>query len=295
MAAFLTSGAQAAQPAEAPASPTLQRWQAGGPVVLGVREHTAPMAYALDANEKFTGYHVELCERVVRSIAPRAQLQYMVLTPQNTMPLIHNGTVDFNCASMTNNLTRQKQVAFGLTTYVSEVRMAVRADSGITSFSQLAGKKVAATTGTTAVPILRKYASEHGLQIKPLLGKDHFESFLLLESGRVDAFVLDDNLLAGVIASAKQPGDYRIVGEVIGAEPIAIQFSRADPAIKQAVDGVLRQMMANGDMHRLYAKWFTQPIAPHGTNLNLPMGKSLQYLLQHPSDTPLEQFSLPPA
>ncbi|MEG1200621.1 MAG: amino acid ABC transporter substrate-binding protein [Comamonas sp.] len=291
MAAFFTAAAPAADSAST--SPTLQRWLAGGPVVLGVREHTSPMAYALGANEKFIGYHVELCERVVRSIAPQAQLKYMVLTPQNTMPLINNGTVDFNCASMTNNLTRQKQVAFGLTTYVSEVRMAVHANSGITSFAQLAGKKVAATTGTTAVQILRKYANDHELQIKPLLGKDHFESFLLLESGRVDAFVLDDNLLAGVIASAKEPASYRIVGEVIGAEPIAIQFSRADPAIKQAVDSVLRQMMANGDMHRLYAKWFTQPIAPNGTNLNLPMGKSLQHLLKHPSDAPLEQFVLP--
>ena len=275
------------------ASPTLQRWQAGGTVTLGVREHTAPMAYALDANEHFAGYHVELCERVVRAIAPKAQFKYMVLTPQNTMPLINNGTVDFNCASMTNNLTRQKQVAFGLTTYVSEVRMAVRADSGITSFAQLNGKKIGATTGTTAVQIVRRYADEHGLQWSTLMGKDHFETFMLLESGRVDAFVLDDNLLAGVIANSKHPAQYKIVGEVIGAEPIAIQFSRADPAIKQAVDGVLRQMMANGEIDKLYTKWFTQPIPPHGINLNLPMGSTLRYQIKHPNDVALESFKLP--
>lgn len=271
-------------------SPTLQRWQAGGTVVLGVRESATPMAYALGANEKFVGYHVELCEKVVRAIAPQAQLKYMVLTAQNTMPLIQNGTADFNCASMTNSLKRQDQVAFGLTTYVSEVRMAVAQQAPITSFKQLDGKKVSAITGTTAVQILRRYAAEHGIQFQTLMAKDQFEAFLLLESGRVDAFVLDDNMLAGVIAQSKHPAGYKIVGEVIGAEPIAIQFSKQDPAIKQAVDGAIRQMMANGEIERLYAKWYTQPIPPKQVNLNLPMGSTLKKLLAQPNDVPVEQF-----
>ncbi|MEG1734680.1 MAG: transporter substrate-binding domain-containing protein [Comamonas sp.] len=274
-------------------SPTLQRWQAGGTVVLGVREAASPMVYALGANEKFVGYHMELCERVVQAIAPKAQIKPMVLTAQNTMPLIHNGTADFNCASMTNNLNRQKQVAFGLTTYVSEVRMAVRADSPITSFKQLQGRNVAATTGTTAVQILRKYAGENELKFKTLMSKDHFESFMLLESGRVDAFVLDDNLLAGVISQSKNPKDYKIVGEVIGAEPIAIQFSKDDPQIKKAVDGAILQLIRSGEMHKLYAKWFMQPIAPKNVNLNLPMGETLKKQLAAPNDTPLEEFVIP--
>lgn len=275
------------------ASPTLQRWQAGGTVVLGVREAAVPMSYAIGANEKFVGYHMELCERVVHAIAPRAQLKYMVLTPQNTMPLINNGTADFNCASMTNNLTRQKQVAFGLTTYVSEVRMAVRADSGITSFKQLQGRNVGAITGTTAVQILRKYASDNELNFKTLMSKDQFESFLMLESGRVDAFVLDDNMLAGVIGQSKNPKGYKIVGEVIGAEPIAIQFSKNDPQIKKAVDGAILQMIRSGELHKLYNKWFMQPIPPKNVNLNLPMGEVLKKQLAAPNDTPLEQFVLP--
>ena len=259
-------------------------------VALGVRESATPMAYALGANEKFVGYHVELCEKVVRAIAPQAQLKYMVLTAQNTMPLIQNGTADFNCASMTNSLKRQDQVAFGLTTYVSEVRMAVAQQAPITSFKQLDGKKVSAITGTTAVQILRRYAAEHGIQFQTLMAKDQFEAFLLLESGRVDAFVLDDNMLAGVIAQSKHPAGYKIVGEVIGAEPIAIQFSKQDPAIKQAVDGAIRQMMANGEIERLYAKWYTQPIPPKQVNLNLPMGSTLKKLLAQPNDVPVEQF-----
>ncbi len=287
-AAFFASALTAA--AATSDSPTLQRWKAGGTVVLGVRESAAPMSYALGANEKFVGYHTELCEKVVHAIAPKAQLKYMVLTAQNTMPLIHNGTADFNCASMSNSLKRQDQVAFGLTTYVSEVRMAAAKSNPITSFKQLDGKKVAAITGTTAVQILRRYAADNGIQFQTLMAKDHFEAFLLLESGRVDAFVLDDNMLAGVIAQSKNPQDYKIVGEVIGAEPIAIQFSKSDPAIKQAVDDVIRQLMVNGEIERLYAKWFTQPIAPKNMNLNLPMGVTLKKMLAQPNDVPVEQF-----
>lgn len=293
VAAGMGSAVAAVPAQDIPTSPTLQRWQAGGTVVLGVREAAPPMVYALGANEKFVGYHLELCERVVHAIAPRARLKYMVLTPQNTMPLIHNGTADFNCASMTNNLTRQKQVAFGLTTYVSEVRMAVRADSDITSFKQLQGRNVGAITGTTAVQILRKYASDHGLSFTTLMSKDQYESFLLLESGRVDAFVLDDNMLAGVIGQSRNPQGYKIVGEVIGAEPIAIQFSRHDPQIKKAVDAAILQMIRSGELHKLYDKWFMQPIPPRNVNLNLPMGEMLKRQLAAPDDTPLEQFVLP--
>ena len=289
--ALLTLSASALTAHAAP-SATLQKWRDGGTVVVGVRENASPMVYTLDANETFTGYHLELCQKVIHAIAPKAQLKYMVLTAQNTMPLIDNGTADFNCASMTNTLRRQEQVAFGLTTYVSEVRMAVPAHSPITSFAQLAGKKVVATTGTTAVQILRKYADAHDIKFDTRMGKDHFESLMQLEAGRVDAFVLDDNLLAGVIAHSKNPQGWKIVGEVIGAEPIAIQFSKRDPEVKKAVDAVLRQMMKSGDIHKLYAKWFTQPIPPKNVNLQLPMGETLKQMLAQPNDTPLEQLQL---
>ena len=150
-----------------------------------------------------SGYHVELCERVLKDIVPAARLEYMALTAQNTLPLVQNGTVDIGCGPTTNNLARQQQVAFALTTYVSEVRMATKVDSGITSLDQLAGRTVAASTGTTAVQLLRKRERAPNVSINTMLGKDHLESFLLLESGRADAFVLDDNLLAGIIATRR--------------------------------------------------------------------------------------------
>lgn len=288
----LAAGALLAQAqTPAPTEGTLDKIRNSGKVVLGVREASPPMAYALGANERFVGYHVELCERVLKDIAPKARLEYMALTAQNTLPLVSNGTVDIGCGPTTNNLARQQQVAFALTTYVSEVRMAVRADSGITSVAQLAGRSVAATTGTTAVQLLRKLERAQNIPLKTSLGKDHLESFLILESGRADAFVLDDNLLAGIIANSKTPQVWRIVGEPLGSEPIALLFRKDDPAFKAAVDGSIRALMKSGELERLYAKWFLEPIPPRQTPLNLAMSAALRQLIANPNDLPLESYA----
>ncbi|MDA8445224.1 amino acid ABC transporter substrate-binding protein [Paracidovorax valerianellae] len=293
--------AQAPTPSPAPAAPaapsapstqqpTLDKIKAAGKVVLGVREASPPMAYALGANEKFVGYHVELCERVLKEITPQARMEYMAITAQNTLALVQNGTVDIGCGPTTNNTARQQQVSFAVTTYVSEVRMAVRADSDLNSVSQLGGRTVAASAGTTAVQMLRKQERALGAPIKTLLGKDHQESFLLMESGRADAFVLDDNLLAGAISTSKDPAGYRIAGEPMGSEPIALLFRKDDPAFKAAVDGVLVRLMQTGELEKIYAKWFTSPIPPRNQSLNLPMSATLRQLIAAPNDKPLEAY-----
>ncbi|QIL81656.1 amino acid ABC transporter substrate-binding protein [Diaphorobacter sp. HDW4A] len=286
LAGMLAATAQAQTPAG-----TMEKIQSAGKIVLGVRESSAPMAYAIGADRKYAGYHVELCEKVMARIAPKVKLEYMALTAQNTMPLVENGTVDMGCGPTTNNLTRQKQVSFAVTTYVSQVRMAVRADSGITSFKQLDNKNIAASAGTTAVQLLRKYGKDNNVTLPTSLGKDHFESFLMLESGRADAFVLDDNLLAGVIASSKNPDGFKIVGEVLGSEPIALLFRKDDPVFKKAVDGALTEMMRSGEVAKIYDKWFMQPIPPTNKPLNLPMSDTLKQLLQEPNDKPLEAYA----
>lgn len=283
-----TLGANAQTPAAQ--TPTLEKIKTSGKAVLGVRETSPPMAYALGANQKYVGYHVELCERVLREIAPAARLEYLAVTAQNTMPLVANGTLDIGCGPTTNNLARQQQVAFALTTYVSEVRMAVRADSDLTSIAQLAGRRVVASAGTTAVQLLRRHERALGAPIDILLGKDHAESFLLLESGRADAFVLDDNILAGVIANAKNPANYRITGEPLGAEPIALLMRRNDPGFKAAVDAVLARLMQTGELEKIYDKWFVAPIPPKNLSLNLPMGAALRALFANPNDKPLESY-----
>ncbi len=291
-AAALALACLASLPAQAQtATPTLEKIKASGKVVLGVRETSPPMAYALGANEKYVGYHVELCERVLKEIAPDAKFEYMAVTAQNTLSLVQNGTLDIGCGPTTNNTARQQQVAFAVTTYVSEVRMAVRKDSDLKSISQLAGRTIAASTGTTAVQLLRKQERAlGGAPIKTVLGKDHHESFLLLESGRADAFVLDDNLLAGMIANSKDPSAYRIVGEPLGAEPIALLFRKDDPAFKAAVDSVLTKLMQSGEMEKIYTKWFVNPIPPKNVSLNLPLGTTLRQLFSAPNDKPLETY-----
>jgi glutamate/aspartate transport system substrate-binding protein len=213
------------------------------------------------------------------------------VTSQNRIPLVQNGTVDIECGSTTNNATRQKDVSFAVTTFVTEVRTAVKANSGITSVAQLNGKNVATTTGTTSVQTLRKNERAQNASFKEIYGKDHSDSFLLLESGRADAFVMDDNILAGLIANAKNPADFKIVGEVLSVEPIAIMFRKDDPKFKKAVDDAILAKMKNGELAKLYAKWFTSPIPPKNTNVNLAMGNTLKGLMAAPNDKPMEDYA----
>lgn len=274
----------------AQANDTLAKVKASGKIVMGTRDSSAPLAYTL-GDGKYTGYHVELCERVIKAVAPAAKVEYVLVTSQNRIPLVQNGTVDIECGSTTNNATRQKDVAFAVTTYVTEVRTAVKANSGIKSIADLNGKNVATTTGTTSVQTLRKNERAKGMDFKEIFGKDHADSFLLLESGRADAFVMDDNILAGLIANAKNPKDFTIVGEVLSVEPIAIMMRKDDPAFKKAVDDAVKGMMKSGDLDKLYAKWFMSPIPPKNVNVNLPMGATLKGLIAAPNDKPMEDYA----
>ena len=274
---------------------TLKKIKDTGKVVMGTRDSSAPLAYTLGGGQ-YTGYHVELCEKIIDTIkkqinAPAVKTEYTLVTSQNRIPLVENGTVDIECGSTTNNAARQKQVAFGLTTYVTEVRMAVRANSGLTSINQLNGKNVATTTGTTSVQTLRKHERATGIDFKEIYGKDHADSFLLLESGRADAFVMDDNILAGNIGNSKNPKDFVIAGEVLSVEPIAVMFRKDDPAFKKAVDDAIRGMMKGGELEKLYARWFLSPTPPRNVNYNLPMGALLKTLIASPNDKPMEDYA----
>jgi glutamate/aspartate transport system substrate-binding protein len=290
---FLTAAfavALAAVGLNAQADDTLAKIKSSGKVVMGVRESSAPLSYTL-GDGKFTGYHVELCDRILKAVVPAATVEYTPVTSANRIPLVQNGTVDIECGSTTNNATRQKDVAFALTTYVTEVRTAVKASSKIKSIADLEGKTVATTTGTTSVALLRKNKRGANLKFTEVYGKDHADSFLLLESGRADAFVMDDNILAGLIAASSNPKDFRITGETLNVEPIAIMIRKDDPAFKKAVDDYIRAAIKSGELNKLYAKWFLSPIPPKNTSVNLPMGSVLTGLFKNPSDAPAEDFN----
>ncbi len=273
---------------------TIDKVKKSGEITMGVRESSAPLSFTLGAGQ-FTGYHVELCQAIVDNMKKMTggniKVNYMPVTSQNRIPLTQNGTVDMECGSTTNNAARQKDVSFGLTTFVTEVRTAVKANSGITSVSQLNGKNLATTTGTTSVQTLRKYERAGKIDFKEIYGKDHSDSFLLLETGRADAFVMDDNILAGLIATSKNPAEYKIVGEVLSVEPIAIMIRKDDPTMKKLADDTIRDMMKSGALERLYTKWFLAPIPPKNTSVNLPMGATLKALLSTPNDNPMEAYA----
>jgi glutamate/aspartate transport system substrate-binding protein len=281
--------------AHAQANDTLAKIKAAGKVVIGTRDSSAPLAYTT-GDGKYTGYHVEICNRIVDALKtdlklPTLAAEYTLVTSQNRIPLVVNGTVDLECGSTTNNATRQQQVAFAPTTYVTNVRIAVKASSGITSIAQLSGKKVATTTGTTSVQLLRKHERANGVNFEEVFGKDHADSFLLLDTGRADAFVMDDNILAGNIVNAKAPADFKIVGETLSEEPIAIMYRKDDPNFKKAVDDAVKAMMKSGEVEKIYNKWFMSPIPPRNVTVNMPMTASLKNAIANPNDKPAEEYA----
>ena len=284
----------AAGSAFAQAGDTLAKIKSSGSVTLGVRESSG-LSYTL-GNGKYVGFHTEMAEHIISDIRKQLGLaaletKYQPVTSQNRIPLVTNGTVDLECGSTTNNATRQKDVAFAVTTYVEEVRMVVKANSGIASIKDLNGKSVATTTGTTSVQTLRKNERAGGIDFKEVYGKDHADSFLLLETGRADAFVMDGSILAANISKSKSPADFKIVGEVLSVEPIACMIRKDDPAFKTAVDNSIKRQIADGSLAKLYDKWFMQPIPPANVKIGLPMSDATKAAWANPNDKPMEAFN----
>ncbi len=286
--------ALAAGVAHAQANDTLAKIKSSGVVNLGVRDSSG-LGFTIGGG-KYVGFHTEMAEHIVDDLKkttgnPNLKINYQVITSQNRIPLLQNGTIDFECGSTTNNMARQKDVAFAVTTYVEEVRIATKTSSGIKAIKDLAGKTVATTTGTTSVQTLRKHERAGGLDFKEVMGKDHADSFLLLESGRADAFVMDGSILAANIAKSKSPKDYTIVGEVLNVEPIACMLRKDDPKMKQAVDDSIKRQIKDGSLAKLYDKWFMQPIPPNNVSLNMPASDSTKAAWANPNDKPMEDYA----
>jgi glutamate/aspartate transport system substrate-binding protein len=288
----LTAGAFTTA-AFAQANDTLAKVKASGVITMGVRDSSG-LSFTL-GDGKFAGFHVDVCQHIVadmeKSMGKKIEIKYQSVTSQNRIPLVQNGTVDMECGSTTNNATRQKDVSFVVTTYVEEVRMAVKANSGITTLNQLNGRNLATTTGTTSVQLLRKHEKATGVDFKEVFGKDHGESFLLLESGRADAFVMDGSILASNIANSKAPADYKIVGEVIAVEPIAIMVRKDDAAFKKMADDTVKAMIKSGEMAKVYDKWLMQPVPPKNVRVGLPLSEGTKGAWANPNDKPAEEYA----
>jgi glutamate/aspartate transport system substrate-binding protein len=261
---------------------TLEKIKQTQKIVIGTRESSPPLAFTL-GNAKYAGYHIDICKTIAADIKKELKLntltiEYMAVTSQNRLSLMRNGSIDLECGSTTNNMGRQTQVAFAPTTFITHARLLVKADSPIRSIKDLGGKTVTTTSGTTSVLLLRKHERATGIQIKQIFGKDHAECLLLVATDRADAFVMDDNTLLGLMANSP-PGAYKVVGEELSEEPIAIMLRKDDAPFKKLVDRTVRRMMQNGEINTLYEKWF-----------NAPMSDMLQSVIEQPNDRPAESY-----
>ena len=273
--------------AMAQSSSTLDKIKSSGAITLGYREASFGFSY-LDANLKPIGYSMDICAHILEAVKTKLQLpelkvNYQAVTWVNSIPLVQNGTVDLECGSTTNLVERQKQVAFSPDIFRYNVRMLVKKSSGIQSIADLQGKSVATTTGTTSFRLLRQADRASKLDITNVPGKDHTESFLLVQGDKAAAFVLDDILLAGQIANARDPQNYEIVGESLRTENQALMLRNDDPAFKQLVDDTVSGLMQSGEMEKLYNRWFMSPIAPKGININYPLNAETRDAFANPS------------
>ncbi|WP_342619537.1 amino acid ABC transporter substrate-binding protein [Rhodoferax sp. GW822-FHT02A01] len=269
---------------------TLDKVKASGTIAVGYRESSIPFAY-LDDKAQPTGFGWEICGRIVeevRKVTERSDLKLapQPVTPANRIPLLTNGTIDIECGSTTNNSERQKQVAFATNYFYTGTRLIIKTGAPFKSLDDLKGKPVVSTTGTTNFRVIRNLNEEKKLGIDLLAAKDHAESLLMVQTGRAQAFAMDDILLYGLKASAANPADFEVVGDALQVEPYAIMLRKDDPAFKKLVDTTIANLVKSGEFTKLYKKWFQSPIPPKGINLNAPMSRELQENLKNLSDKP---------
>jgi len=272
---------------------TLKKAKDTGAFTIGYRESSIPFSY-LDDKQQPIGYAMELCMKVFEAVKgelkmPNLKLNLQPVTSSNRIPLLQNGTIDLECGSTTNSVERQKQVSFGPTYFVINVTAAVKKNSGIKALADLNGKTISTTAGTTSVPLLRQYDKTKNADIKSIDAKDHAESFLLMTQGRTAAFVMDDILLAGLIANSASPGDYMILtSESLRTEPYSMMLRKDDPQFKALVDKTIGGVMKSGEIDKLYAKWFTSPIPPKNVNMNFPQTAAIKAAFATPNDKGVE-------
>lgn len=267
---------------------TLQKIQSAGSITLGHRESSIPFSY-YDDRQQVVGFSHELALAAVEAIKKELKLaelkvQLNPVTSQTRIPLIQNGTVDLECGSTTNNVERQQQVAFSNSIFLVGTRLLTKKDSGIRDFADLKGKNVVTTAGTTSERLIRKLNADTKASMNIISAKDHGESFLMLETGRAAAFMMDDALLYGEMAKAKHPDEWTVVGKPMSFEAYGCMMRKGDAAFKKVVDEALAKVMKSPRIAEMYKKWFESPIPPKGLNLHFPMSPELKALFKKPND-----------
>lgn len=288
MSAVFATGMSAAT-VHAQETGRLKKIKESGTITLGVRDSSIPFSY-LDDKQSYVGYSVDLCMKVASAIQkrlglPEMKIKMVPVTSATRIPLIANGTTDISCDSATNNIERQKLVAFSPTIFVTANRLLSKKSANIKSLDDLKGKTVVSTSGTSNIKQITVLNGERNLDLTIQPAKDHAEAFLMVETGRAVAFVMDDILLASLAASSKSPADYTTSNDALSVEPYGLILPREDAAYKKVVDTAIMDVYSSGEINRIYAKWFQTAIPPKGINLNIPMSAPLKAVIARPTDS----------
>jgi len=270
---------------------TLKSIKESGAITLGHRDSSIPFSY-LDDNQKPIGYAMDICLKIVDAVKKELKLDKLEvkLTPVTSatrIPLMANGTIDLECGSTTNNAERQKQVWFTNTHFLTASRYVTKKASKIEKIDDLKGKSVVSTAGTTNIKQLTEANAARNLNINIIPAKDHAEAFLMVETDRAVAFVMDDILLSSLVAGSKAPADYVISKDAFSKpEPYGIMLRKDDAAFKKVVDAATAAVYTGGEGQKIYDKWFTQKVPPKGLNLNTPISSELKNEFAKPTDSP---------
>jgi glutamate/aspartate transport system substrate-binding protein len=254
----------------------LDRIQERGVVNMGHRESSVPFSYIGD-DGKPQGYSIDLCNQFVDEIRktlkmPNLKVNHVPVTSQTRIALMANGTIDVECGSTTNNLTRQKQVDYLPVTFITGTKLASKKGSGIVEIEDLDGKAIALSLGTTNEKAVKRHIKAKGLNVKIISVKDHPQGWLALDTGRVDAYASDHVLLYGLISKSKDPSAYQVTGRFLSYDPYGIMVPRNDSTYRRLGTVMMADMMRSGDMMKTYNKWFS----PGPTKINMPASSTLK-------------------
>jgi len=286
---FAVLPAKAADPA---LGQTLTKIKDANLIAVGHRTGSIPFSF-YDENQQVIGYSQDLCNKVIDAVkvkvgAAKLDVRMVPVTSQNRTPLLQNGTIDIECGVTSNLKNRWQQVSFTTNFFIASSRILTKRDSGIKDFPDLAGKAVVTNAGTTSEQLLRNLNEHRKMNMQIQSAKDYGEAFLILQSGRVAAYVMDDVLLAGARTTAQKPNDWLLTGTPFGAEPYGFMVRRDDPQFKQLVDDTLSGLMRSGEIKKIYAKWFISPIPPKNASFNFPMSDAVTTLYAAPTDKPMD-------
>lgn len=268
---------------------TLEKIRSTGTITLGHRESSTPFSYYGD-NEKVIGYAMDLCDLAVDAVKarlglPKLDVKLVPVTPSGRIQSVLSGAIDLECGTTTNNIERQKVVAFSTSYYVAANRFAAKATARLRTLDDIKGKIAVSTIGSTNIKQLSELNARRQLNLTILAAKDNGEAFRMLESDRADAFVMDDILLYSRIAESATPGDYTVSEEALSIEPYGIMMRRDDPAFKKVIDDAVATVYRSGEIQQIYAKWFLAPVPPKNVNLNVPMSAPLKHTVERLIDS----------